>query len=83
MLKMIVVPLITSSVIVALTDEKSSAGRLGKRTMIYYLSTTIFSATLGLILGKTISPGSGVNEDSTTTGALHRNSVDSFLDLLR
>ena len=84
MLKMIVIPLITSSIIVALTNiDISSAGRLGKRTIIYYLTTTVLSAILGLILAIIIKPGSGVNEKNEPSTDLDRNSVDSFLDLLR
>lgn len=84
MLKMVIVPLVTSSVIVALTEnQKASAGQLGRRTMIYYLSTTVFSAILGLVLGKIISPGSVVNPGEPTSEIFHGNIVDSFLDLFR
>ena len=85
MLKMIVIPLITSSIIVALADLSiSSAGRLSKITMLYYLTSTIVSATLGLILGIVVKPGSGVygNSESTFQDEFH-NSIDSILDLLR
>ena len=84
MLKMIVIPLISSSIIVALTDiDISSAGRLGKRAMIYYLTTTVGSAILGLILASIIKPGDGVNETNEASGNIERNTMDSFLDLLR
>ena len=84
MLKLIVIPLITSSIIVALNDiDIKSAGRLGRRTMIYYITTTILSAILGLILATIIKPGSGVNEEDAKSNNIDRKSVDSFLDLLR
>lgn len=84
MLKMMLIPLITSSVIVALAEiELSSAGRLGKRTMIYYVTTTVLSAKIGLILAAIIKPGSEVNEKNEASKNIHRNSMDSFLDLLR
>ena len=84
MLKLIVIPLITSSIIVALNDiDIKSAGRLGKRTMIYYITTTIPSAILGLILATVIKPGSGVNKEDKVSDNIERDSVDSFLDLLR
>ena len=84
MLKMIVIPLICSSIIVALTDiDISSAGRLGRRTIIYYLATTVLSAILGMILASIVRPGDGVNESSGPPSNIHRNTVDSFLDLLR
>ena len=84
LLKLIVIPLITSSIIVALNDiDIKSAGRLGRRTIIYYITTTILSAILGLILATIIKPGSGVNEKNEDSDNIDRNSVDSFLDLLR
>ena len=84
LLKMIVIPMITSSIIVALNDiDLKSAGRLGRRTMIYYITTTLLSAILGLILATIIKPGSGVNEEDNASNHIDRNSVDSFLDLLR
>lgn len=62
MLKLTAIPLITSSIIVALNDtDINSAGRLGRRTIIYYLTTTIFCAVLGMILASVIKPGAGVN----------------------
>ena len=85
MLKMIVIPLLTSSIIVALTDVTiSSAGRLSKITMLYYLATTILSTILGLVLATIIKPGAGVYEDGPSTSPdQYRNSIDSLLDLLR
>ena len=76
LLKMIVIPLISSSIIVALNDiDLKSAGRLGRRTMIYYITTTLLSAI--------IKPGSGVNEEDKASNHIDRDPVDSFLDLLR
>ena len=84
MLKLIVIPLITSSIIVALNDiDIRSAGRMGTRTMIYYITTTVLSAILGLVLAVIVQPGSGVNEEDSKSSSKHRNSVDSFLDLMR
>ena len=84
MLKLIVIPLITSSIIVALNDiDMKSAGRMGRRTMIYYIITTVLSAILGLVLAIIIQPGSDVNEENAKSGSKDRNSVDSFLDLMR
>uniref|UniRef100_A0A673LLD4 Amino acid transporter n=1 Tax=Sinocyclocheilus rhinocerous TaxID=307959 RepID=A0A673LLD4_9TELE len=58
MLKMLILPLIISSLITGLSglDAKSS-GRLGSRAMIYYMTTTIIAAVLGVILVLLIHPG--------------------------
>ena len=68
MLKLIIIPLLSSSIIVALNDtDIKSAGRLGRRTMVYYITTTIFAATLGLILATIIKPGSVTNSQEETS----------------
>ncbi|KAJ8271526.1 hypothetical protein COCON_G00103850 [Conger conger] len=86
MLKMIILPLIISSLITGLAglDAKSS-GRLGSRAMIYYMSTTIIAAVLGVILVLAIHPGNP--KLKARLGQGHKNdevsSLDAFLDLIR
>ena len=86
MLRMIVIPLTVSSIVVALADlDTGSAGKLGKRTFLYYLTTTVFATVLGLVLVETIKPGKDSNSDSTTeeVESSQITALDSFLDLLR
>ena len=66
MLKMIAVPLIVVSLIVGLADLKdiSKLSKLGGRTVFFYLCTTIFAVSLGLVLANVIKPGSYINEES-------------------
>ncbi|WP_366187544.1 dicarboxylate/amino acid:cation symporter [Flavobacterium ovatum] len=66
MLKMIAVPLIVVSLIVGLADLKdiSKLSKLGGRTVFFYLCTTIFAVSLGLVLANVIKPGSYINEAS-------------------
>ncbi len=61
-LKMIIVPLILSSIIsgVAGIGSGKSLGRLGMKTMLYYISTSIVAILTGLILVNIIRPGAGV-----------------------
>lgn len=58
-LKMIIVPLVVSSIIVGVAGIGSSAafGRLGGRTLTYYLATTFISVSIGLLVVNTLSPG--------------------------
>lgn len=58
-LKMIIVPLIMSSIIVGIanTNDASSIGRLGLKAIAFYLTTSIVAITTGLILVNTICPG--------------------------
>uniref|UniRef100_A0A8D3BT98 Amino acid transporter n=1 Tax=Scophthalmus maximus TaxID=52904 RepID=A0A8D3BT98_SCOMX len=58
MLKLVILPLIISSMItgVAALDSEVS-GKIGLRAVIYYFSTTIIAVILGIILVMTIKPG--------------------------
>jgi len=58
-LKMIIVPLIVSSIIVGVAGIGSSGGfgRLGGKTLLYYLATTFISVTIGLLVVNAIEPG--------------------------
>src|SRR5690606_36186939 len=64
MLKMIAVPLVAVSLIVGLADLKdiSKLSKLGGRTIVFYLFTTAFAVSLGLILVNVIKPGLFINE---------------------
>lgn len=66
LLKMIAVPLIVVSLIVGLADLKDIAklSKLGGRTVLIYLSTTVTAVSIGLILANLIKPGSFINEES-------------------
>lgn len=83
MLMMIILPLITSSIIVAVAvlDSKST-GKLGKRALIYYLSTTLLAVVVGIILVSSIKPGEKASTRKPKEQA-HAEAVHSILDLVR
>lgn len=58
-LKMIIVPLVVSSIIVGVAGIGASGGfaRLGSKTLLYYLTTTLISVTVGLMVVNAIEPG--------------------------
>ena len=63
LLKMIIVPLILSSIISGVTSI-GSAGKLGKislKTFAYYISTSFLAIITGLILVNLVQPGVGAN----------------------
>ncbi|MCW2119968.1 Na+/H+-dicarboxylate symporter [Flavobacterium sp. 7A] len=66
LLKMIAVPLIVVSLIVGLADLKdiSKLSKLGGRTVLFYMGTTIFAVSLGLVLANIVKPGRFINEAS-------------------
>uniref|UniRef100_A0A8C5MPK5 Amino acid transporter n=1 Tax=Leptobrachium leishanense TaxID=445787 RepID=A0A8C5MPK5_9ANUR len=86
MLKMLILPLIISSLITGLSglDAKSS-GRLGTRAMVYYMATTIIAAVLGVILVLAIHPGDPKLKQQLGKGQENDevSSLDAFLDLIR
>lgn len=65
LLKFIAVPLVLFSIIsgVAGLPDPSKLGRMGIKTMIAYISTTVFAVGLGLFLVNLIEPGSFISED--------------------
>jgi len=59
LLKMLIVPLILSSIIMGVisASSTSSIGKLGLKTFIYYISTTLLAIITGQILVNIIKPG--------------------------
>ena len=58
-LKMLIVPLILSSIItgIAGVGESGAMGRLGGKTLLYYMTTSLFAILVGLLLVNIINPG--------------------------
>ncbi len=58
-LKMIIVPLIVSSIIVGVAGIGGTSGlaRLGGRTILYYMATSLFAIIIGLVVVNVIEPG--------------------------
>ncbi len=62
-LKMLIIPLILSSLISGITSigSGSNLGRLGLKTMLYYVVTSFFAIVTGQILVNLFKPGVGAN----------------------
>ncbi len=58
-LKMLIVPLVVSSIIVGVAGIGSGGafGRLGLKTLLYYLTTTLFAVLVGLTMVDLLAPG--------------------------
>jgi len=65
LIKMIVVPLVFASLLVgtASMGDIKKLGRIGIRTLIFYVFSTALAITIGLIIANTIKPGSSVPGD--------------------
>jgi len=62
LIKMIIVPLVLASLVVgaASTGDVRKLGRMGAKTVAYYMLTTAVAVTIGLILGNLLDPGIGM-----------------------
>jgi len=67
-IKMLIVPLIFSSLVVGVTGMKDpkKLGRIGIKTFSMYLLTTAVAITIGLSVGTILKPGVGVDLGSAT-----------------
>ncbi len=63
LLRMVIVPLILSSIISGVTSVGGgrSLGRLGGKTFLYYVSTSLLAIVTGLVLVNLIRPGVGAD----------------------
>lgn len=62
LIRMVVVPLVFSSLLVgtATIGDPKKLGRIGGRTMAYYLCTTAIAITIGLLIANIVQPGAGM-----------------------
>ena len=67
LITMIVVPLVVASLVVgtASLGDITKLGRIGGKTLAYYMTTTAIAVTIGLLFANLIKPGSGVDQATT------------------
>ena len=60
LIRMIIVPLVFASLVVGASSvsDISKLGRIGGKTVGYYLATTAFAVSIGIILANIVQPGS-------------------------
>lgn len=65
LITMIVVPLVFVSLLLgtASLGDIRKLGRIGAKTALYFLVTTVIAICIGLILANAVRPGEGLNED--------------------
>ena len=65
-LKLIAMPLILASLIKGVSDLKdiSKLSKIGGRTILIYLCTTVLAVLIGLVLVNTVSPGNSIKEST-------------------
>src|SRR5690606_39167188 len=65
-LKLIAVPLILASLIKGISDLKdiSKLSKMGTRTIVTYILTTIIAVSIGLTMVNVIQPGNAITEET-------------------
>lgn len=66
LITMIVIPLVVASLLVgtASLGDLKKLGRIGGKTLTYYMLTTAVAVTIGLALANVIKPGDGISEET-------------------
>jgi len=88
LLKMIIVPLILTSIItgVLAVGDGEGIGRIGLKTMVYYLSTSTLAILTGLVLVNLIRPGVGAHivleEAPATLEVVEQTPLEFLLEFL-
>lgn len=86
MLKMIILPLIASSLIAGLSQlDATASGRMGTRALAYYAFTTGVAVIIGIACVLIIHPGNPSIKENLGEGQESRKvtTLDAFLDLIR
>ncbi|XP_036304014.1 excitatory amino acid transporter 3-like [Pipistrellus kuhlii] len=86
MLKLIILPLIISSMITGVAAMDSNvSGKIGLRAVVYYFCTTLIAVILGIVLVVIIKPGVSqkVGEIDRQGSSPEVSTVDTMLDLIR
>jgi Na+/H+-dicarboxylate symporter len=83
LIKMIVAPLVFATLVAGIVHmgDTKSLGRVGAKTISWFLGATIVSLTLGMVLVNTLQPGVGTGLDlasATGTSGIDAQHTDMF-----
>ena len=72
-IKMMVVPLVFVSLVCGTSSmgDVKKLGRIGTKTMAFYLSTTAVAIIIALILGSVLKPGAGLDMSHMVSGEVY------------
>lgn len=84
LIKFIMAPLILTTLVVgvASTGNPKKLGRIGGKTIVYYLVTTGIAVVIGLAFGFLFSPGSGLDLTVSETEAVEPGETEGFIQTL-
>lgn len=63
-------------------EDVTKLGRIGIKTLAFYLSTTAFAVVLALVGGNIINPGKGIQLENIATTAVKTPETKPFVDIL-
>jgi Na+/H+-dicarboxylate symporter len=84
LIKMIIAPLVFATIVVGIAHMGDSAGvgRIGVHAMIWFLSASVISLSLGLVLVNVLEPGRDVQLTQVASGDVAANTVPQFRDFV-
>lgn len=86
LIKLVIVPLVFSSLVVGTCgmDDVRKLGRIGGKTVAYYMLTTAFAVTIGLILANLSNVGGGfsIPVDAKVEVAEAPNVIETLLNII-
>src|SRR5215470_7001564 len=78
LIKMMIAPVIFCTVVhgIASISDLRKVGRVGVKTLFYFEAVSTLALAIGLIVGRTVQPGSGFDIDPATLDA---NAVSNYV----
>ena len=83
-IKMMVVPLVFVSLVCGSSSmgDVKKLGRIGGKTMIFYLGTTAIAIVISLVLGNLLKPGIGLDMSNMVTGEVTIGESKSLVEII-
>ena len=83
-IKMMVVPLVFVSLVCGTSSmgDVKRLGRIGGKTMLFYLGTTAIAIVISLILGNVLKPGVGLDMSSMASGSVTIGESKPVIDII-
>ncbi len=83
-IKMMVVPLVFASLVcgAASMGDAKKLGRIGGKTMLFYLSTTAIAIIVSLVLGTLLKPGSGLDMSHMVSSEVAIGESKSLVEII-
>lgn len=80
LIKMIIAPLVFTTLVagIAHMEDAAAVGRIGAKTMLWFISASAVSLLLGLLMVHLLHPGQGLNLTEMATSAAPAATTDAF-----